>query len=166
MKKLFGILMTAALVLTMSVPAFAGTGLTEKEALKTALKNAGLEKSQVKAIEVELDEECYEVEFTKKKGKTEYDYSISEKSGKIMEKSVEYRVKKNTSHKKIGKKAARKVVSKASGISTKVIKKGTCQYKYKKQGKYEVEFAYKGKVYDYEVQAATGKILEYEWERK
>lgn len=158
-----------ALFMTMSVSVFAGAISGNDAALKTALKNAKLKKSQVKHIEVdhESDEGVYEVEFTKKSGGTEYAYEITADTGKIVKKSVEYRYKKNTSHKKIGKKAARKKVAKYSGISYKIISKGTCTYEYDdRKGAYDIKFKNGNCVYDCEVLAPTGKILEYEWKVK
>jgi len=165
MKKITTILLAAIMIFAMSATAFAET-VTEDSAINTALKNAKLEKSQVKQLEAEFDSEdnVYEVEFTKKSNKTEYSYDISASSGKILEKSVEYKYKRNTSKKKIGKKAARKKVAKFSGISYKIIKKGTCKFKKSgKQGKYEVKFKKGGRKYEYELLAPNGKIVEYEW---
>ena len=107
------------MVMTMSASVFAASVTNSTDALNIALKNSKLKKSQVKLIETdyENDENTYEVEFTKKKNGAEYNYEIAADTGKIVEKSVEYRVKRNTSHKKIGKTEARKKVAKFSGIS-------------------------------------------------
>ena len=157
-----------ALLMTMSVSVFAGAIGSNDAALKTALENAKLKKSQVKHIEVDYDNDdgiaVYEVEFTKKSNGREYGYEIAADTGTIVKKSVEYRHKKNTSHKKIGKKAARKKVAKFSGISYKIISKGTCTYEYDdRKGTYDVKFTNGDRVYDCEVLAPTGKIIEYEW---
>ena len=160
------LLAALAMVMTMSVAAFADGVIGNKAALNKALKNTGLKKTQVKYIENEYDaeENVYEVEFTKKKNNAEYSFDIDAETGKILEKSVDYRYKRNTSHKKIGKVAARKKVAKFSGISYKTIKKGTCRYEYDdRKGTYEIKFTKGGKNYDYEVLAPTGKIIEYSW---
>jgi len=155
-----------AMVVTMSVSAFAAGISSNDAALKKALKNAGLKKSQVRHIESEFDREdgVYEVEFTKRSNGKECSYEISADSGKIVKKSVDYRYKRNTSKKKIGKKAARKKVAKFSGISYKTISNGTCWYDYDDgQGVYEIKFEKGSKTYEYDVLAPTGKIIEYEW---
>ncbi|MBQ6439626.1 MAG: PepSY domain-containing protein [Mogibacterium sp.] len=155
-----------ALVMTMGVSVFAAGISSNDAALKKALKNAGLKKSQVQFIDTEYDSEdgIYEVEFTKKSNGREYDYEIAADTGKIVKKSVDYRYKRNSSHKKIGKTAARKKVAKFSGISYKIIKKGTCYYEYDDgRGIYEVKFEKGSRVYEYDVLAPTGKIVEYEW---
>ena len=157
-----------AMIVMMSVSVFAGAVSSNDAALQTALSNAKLKKSQVKKIEVDYDNDdgiaVYEVEFTKKSNGKEYAYEITADTGTIVKKSVENRYKKNSSHKKIGKKAARKKVAKSSGISYKIISKGTCVYEYeKRKGTYEIRFTDGSRAYEYEVLAPNGKIMEYEW---
>ena len=160
------LLAALAMVMTMSVAAFAGAITDNDAALKKALKNAGLKKTEVKRIDVEYDSKdgSYEVEFTQKSNGKEFDYEIAAATGKITKKSVDYRYKRNSSHKKIGKTAARKKVAKFSGISYKIISSGTCRYEYDdRQGTYEVKFTKGDRRYEYDVLAPTGKIIEYEW---
>ena len=160
------LLAALAMVITMSVAAFAGAITDNDAALKKALKNAGLKKTEVKRIDVEYDSKdgAYEVEFTQKSNGKEFDYEIAAATGTITKKSVDYRYKRNSSHKKIGKTAARKKVAKFSGISYKIISSGTCRYEYDdRQGSYEVKFTKGDRRYEYDVLAPTGKIIEYEW---
>ena len=157
------LLAALAMVMTMSVSVFA-SGMSRDDALKKALKNAGLKKSEVKLIEVDKDDGAYEVEFTQRSNGKEFEYEIGAGSGKILKKSVDYRYKRNTSHSKIGKTAARKKVAKFSGISYKIISKGTCRYEYDDgEGTYEVKFKKNGRSYEYDVLAPTGKVIGYEW---
>ena len=154
------ITLAVIVVIAMSASAFAGS-MTKKEAVKKALKDAHTSKDKVYALEAELDDGKYEIEFTKKKNDAEYEYEIS-KSGRILEKSVDYVYKHSSSKNKIGKKAARKKVAKFSGIKYSIIKKGTCTYEYDdNEGTYEVKFKKGHYKYDYEVLAPTGKIIEY-----
>ena len=159
-------LLTAlVMVMAMSVSVFAAGIHSNDAALKKALKNAGLKKSQVKYVEVDYDDGLYEVEFTKKSNGKEYGYEIVPDTGKIVKKSVEYRYKRNSSRNKIGKTAARKKVAKFSGISYKTIKKGTCYYEYDDgKGVYEVRFTKGERRYEYDLLAPTGKVIDYEWE--
>jgi uncharacterized membrane protein YkoI len=160
------LLAALAMVMTMSVTVFAEVVNSKDAALDRALRNADLKRSQVEHTEVEYDKKdgVYEVEFTKISSGTEYGYEILEGSDKIVKKSVEIKYKNNSSHKKIGKKAARKKVAKYSGISYKVIKKGTCRYEYDDgKGCYEIKFTKGSRKYDYEVLAPNGKVIEYEW---
>ena len=140
--------------------------LTSADALNIALKNAKLSKSKVKWIDVELERGLYEVEFTKKSGGTEYDYTIAQSNGKILKKSVEYKYKKSKSKKKIGKTKARKKAAKFAKVPYSAVKKGRC--KLERDGgvrKYEINFSYKGYKYEMELLAKNGKVIEYSWKR-
>ena len=164
-RKTGAVFLALIMAVAMSATVFADT-LTEDDAVQNALKDAKLDVTQIKALEVEMDSETnsYEIEFIQKSNKTEFDYEIAADSGMILEKSVDYAYKHNKSKKKIGKTKARKIVAKASGVSLKAIKKGTCKYTYKKQGKYELKFRSGNYKYEYELLAPNGKIIEYEYE--
>ncbi len=170
MKKKMSVFMSLftalVMIMAMSASAFAAGISSEDAALKKALKNAGLKESKVTVTDTEYDSEdkTYDVEFIKNSNGKEYSYEISATTGKILEKSVDFRYKRNSSRDKIGKKAARKKVAKFSGISYKTIKKGTCFYDYDDgKGVYEVKFKKGNKRYEYDVLAPTGKIIEYSW---
>lgn len=61
-------------------------GITANEARDAALKHAGLDKSQVRDIDVDLDRDngklIYEVDFNS--GNTEYDYDINAETGEVI----------------------------------------------------------------------------------
>lgn len=165
LKGLTTVLVAAILTMALTATAFAGT-ISGKDAVKTALHDAGFSKSQVSGIEVEQDKNSIEVEFVCKKTKAEYDYDIAKNGGGILEKNVEYRYKHNASKAKVGKKAVLKKVTKFSGIKYSVVKKAKCTYKYKKnEGTYSVKFRYNGYKYEYELLAPTGKVIEWEMDR-
>lgn len=137
------------------------------KAKSIALSNAKLSTGKVRGMECDYDDEdgVYEIEFTKKKNRAEYDYEIHAFSGKILKKCVDYKYKAKRSNKKIGKKKAIKKVAKYSKISAKTIKKGTCKFKYKKRGsKYEIKFRKGDYKYEAEVLARNGKVIEWEYE--
>ena len=149
------------LVFTMSGLAFAGSSVTLSGAYQTALKDAGLTKQQVKNVEKEYDDGRYEIGFTKKGTRIEYEYEIS-KSGKIIEKTVDYNRKRVKGAKKLTENQAISKVSKFSGIKSSFINNGRVRLE-RDDGQwiYEIKFS-KGNIrYDYEVHARTGKILEY-----
>lgn len=166
MKKLFSIAAAMIMVMSMSVTAFAA-GMTREKALDKALSNAKLKESQVKYVDVEFDREDneYSVEFTKKKSGNEYEYEINATTGTIKSKSVDIKYKWTSSRKKVSKAKARKKVAKHSGISYNTVKEGSCKYEYDDgEGKYEIKFATVTHRYEYEIQAATGKVIGYEWD--
>lgn len=61
-------------------------GITANEATEAALNHAGLDKSQVRDIDVDLDRDngrlIYEVDFNS--GNTEYDYDINAETGEVI----------------------------------------------------------------------------------
>ena len=165
MKKLAVFALAIVATLALSGTALAGT-LSGQDALKIALHDVGLAKSQVKGIEIESEKNAWDVEFRKKASNTEYGYEIAKADGTVLEKSVEYGYRHNASKAKVGKKAVLKKVAKSSGIKYSVVKKAKCTYKYKKnEGTYTVKFRYKGYEYEYKLLAPTGKVIEWEMDR-
>lgn len=160
------LILSIIMLFAISAAGYAKTPVSLQSALEIALRDAGLSEDQISLGEIDGEEgRSVDIEFSRTDDGTEYEYEISAGSGKILEKSVEYRYKKNASRKKIGKTKARKIVSKAAGVSVKKIKKGTCKYKYKKnQGKYTIKFRHKNYKYKYVLMASDGKIIEYEYE--
>lgn len=154
--------MAVVMIVAMSAVSFAGSSITEDQAVNKALKNAKLTKGKVVALQSEYDDGNYEVEFIKSSNSAKYEYEYS-KSGKLKKKSIEYAYTRNSSKDKIGKTAARKKAAKYTKISLKTVKKGTCRYEYDDgEGKYEVKFK-KGKYrYEVDILAPTGKVIEYE----
>ena len=157
--------MAMALIFTMTGFSFAASssGITLKDAFNIALKDAGLTKDQVTYVDKEFDQrsKTFEIEFTKKGTKKEFDYEISE-TGKILEKSVDYNYARNTGRKKLTKEDAISKVVRFSGFKRSTVTNGTIKLE-KDDGQwiYEVKFKAKGNRYEYDVHARTGKILEY-----
>ena len=87
--KVLSLLTALAMVMAMSVSVFTDGIGSGDDALKIALKNAKLKKSQVKSIEVDYEkaENTYEVEF--KYGGREYEYEIDASTGEIYNSKIE-----------------------------------------------------------------------------
>lgn len=167
MKRMVSIVLAVIMVLAMSGSAFAAAKVSSNNAAqKVALKNAKLSKSQVSKLRIKYDRDDgeYDVKFVRKSNGAKYDYEIRKSSGRILEKSIDYKYKRNTSKKKVGKAAAQKAAAKAAGVKTSVVKKGKCKYEYDDgKGVYEVEFRNGKYKYDIEILAPTGKVIEYSW---
>lgn len=149
------------LSLTMSATSFAASGISTQGAIDKALKNANLSKSKVVALEAEYDDGKYEVEFIKKSNGAEYSYEYS-KSGKLIEKSVDYNRTPNHGAKKLSKSEAINKVVKFGGFKKATVSKGSCRLTNDDGQKiYEVRFNNTNYRFEYEVHAVTGKILEY-----
>ena len=161
--KAIALTVSVAVVLSMGLTAFGASYIGESKAISKALKNAGTTRSAVWNIECDRDEDdgvaVYEVEF--KKGRTEYSYKINARTGNIREKNVEYGYK-YSSGKLIGKTAATNKAFKFSGISKSSVTDIVCKYDYD-DGKalYEVKFRKGNWKYECDVNAKTGKIVEY-----
>ena len=144
-------------------------------ALTAALKAAGLNKNQVKNIEVKLDNDdgvmVYEVEFDR--GYDEYDYDINAKTGAVVSYDNEINGKdvkstgssnKNTSAAKenvIGNAAAKNAALKHAGVTESQATELKVELD-REDGKlvYEVEFKSAGYEYDYEIDAVKGTVLQ------
>ena len=145
-------------VLAVSVSAFAA-GFTRQDAQKLALKDAGVKAKQVRQLKSELDGRYFEVDFTVKNDKTEYEYEIT-KDGRIKKVDIEYYHKFNPSKEKISKTAAKKAAAKAAGVKLSKVKAGTCRFKINDgEGIWKLTFKSGNCRYTVEVLAPTGKVI-------
>lgn len=144
--------------------------LTLEEAKAKALAHAGLKADQVTFTEAKLDwddgKEVYDIEFYTADFK-EYDYEIDAKTGEVLE--VDYDAESFTPPASSGtvitrEKAQEIALAKVPGADASHIKKLKLD---KDDGKqvYDVEIIYNGVEHEMEIDAVTGKILEYEMDR-
>lgn len=139
--------------------ASSGGSISKADAKATALKDAGLNESQIYDYEIELDRDKgvlhYDVSF-EYKGK-DYDYEINAETGKII--SVE-KPSATSDEAKISKSDAKDTALKHAGVKAADISFYEIELE-KDNGiwKYEISFK-KGNVeYDYTINAENGKIL-------
>ena len=147
-------------------PAQSGGPLTEDDAKRVALADAGASESDVEKLRVERDSEegrdVYEVGF--RYADATYDYEIDAAGGEITELSVKYKAALPDGQGNVGEDAAADAAlahagvkkEQASSLRVKLDKEDGRQV-------YEVEFRCESVSYDYDVDAATGIIIE--WER-
>ena len=144
--------------------------LTLEEAKAKALAHAGLKADQVTFTEAKLDwddgKQVYDIEFYTADFK-EYDYEIDAKTGEVLE--VDYDAESFTPPASSGtvitrEKAQEIALAKVPGADASHIKKLKLD---KDDGKqvYDVEIIYNGMEHEMEIDAVTGKILEYEMDR-
>lgn len=153
--------------------------ITADEAIDIALKDANLTKDQVRDLDVELDRDevvlHYDVDF-EKDGK-DYDYTIDANTGDILHKEVPRTPAATSSassgsssssstKKQLTKTEARDIALKHAGLSVSQVRELDVELD-RDDGKlhYDVDFEANGYDYDYEIDAATGKILKSEKER-
>jgi len=173
-------------VLSGSLTASAANNYIGVEKAKSiALKDAGV--SGATFVKAKLDTEdgvkVYDVEFYK--GNVEYDYEIDAITGKILEKDrdienytipkkkattnkqtttkAKAKSKAKTSTKKVAKdigvEKAKSIALKDAGVSGVKFTKAKVDYENGVKV-YDIEFRKGNKEYDYEIEAATGKIRE------
>ena len=155
-------------------------GITQQEAFAVALTHAGVEESKVTSKQIEKDyengKEVYDIEFYA--GDKEYDYEIGVVDGSIVKADFETannnsnkaNTKNETSDKdskgssnEITKDEAKKIaLDKVPGARNIQIEKD------RENGKvvYEGEIHYNNMEYDFEIDAATGKILSWEEDKE
>lgn len=148
--------------------------ITADEAKKIALNDAGFKESEVKRLTVKKDTDDgvthYDVEFYK--GDYEYDYEINAKTGKITDYSKEKEATKASATtpttkpadtKTISKSEAKKIAlnhaglkeSEVTALKVELDKDDGVTY-------YDVEFRKGIYEYSYEINAKTGKIIEWD----
>ena len=168
-------------VLSGSLNTFAANNYIGVEKAKSiALKDAGVSGATFVKTKLETEDgvKVYDVEFYK--ANVEYDYEIDAITGKILEKDLDIenfsipkkkattnkqttKSKVKTSTKKaakdIGVEKAKSIALKYAGVSNVKFTKAKVDYENGIKV-YDIEFRKGNKEYDYEIEAATGKIRE------
>lgn len=152
------------------------------EAKEIAVKRAYLTSDEVTFTKAELDDDDdgvknYDIEFTSKN--KEYEYSINAADGKILSSKVEYistepqKLQKpqqsqqqqqvpQESKKEISVNEAKEIALKHANLTSDKVTFTKAQLDVDDDDgvrKYEIEFTYNNKEYDYEINASTGAII-------
>ena len=126
--------------------------ITRDKAKQIALDHAGV--TDVTNFKIELDDNKYEIEF--RVNHKEYDYEIS-LSGKILKYSIDDDDDYNETHASISRDEAKNIALEHAGVNN------ITDFKIElDDNKYEIEFSAGHLDYDYEINATTGKIIDYE----
>ena len=152
--------------------------ISESKAQKIALDHAGLSKSQVEFVKSKLDIDdgikLYEIDFNSEK--YEYDYEINALTGAIqkydkeLKDIYEYKEEKPvsskvSSSKKISAAEAKKIALNHAGVSAESARIIKAEYDNDDGIKlYEVEFRVGAMEYEYEIDAISGKVLDFDKE--
>ena len=140
--------------------------ITIEEAKSIALKHSNLDESQVSFIRAEYDFdngiEKYEIEFYSNNNK--YEYEINAKTGDII--SYDYDIEKHLTSQQINDKItieeAKSIALKHSNLDESQVSFMKAKYEFDDGiGKYEIEFYYNFKEYEYEINASNGEIIKY-----
>lgn len=142
--------------------------ITIEEAKEIALKHANLDSSEVTFIKESSHSynniERYDIEFYNEN--KEYDYEINAATGEILEYDYELEddiQESNENNITITMEQAKEIALKHANLNSNEVTfvEEKLDYDDNKQ-KYELEFYYNNKEYNYEIDANTGDILSYE----
>ena len=144
-------------------------GISREKARSIALSDASLSAADVTFTKTKLDREdgmlVYEIEFVT--AAAEYEYEIDAVTGAIRERSIETRATAQPAASSyIGVDQAKSIALKHAGLSAAEVSFTKAKLE-KDDGlrKYEIEFIKDSTEYEYEIDAATGSVLEYDVER-
>lgn len=144
-------------------------GISREKARSIALSDASLSAADVTFTKTKLDREdgmlVYEIEFVT--AAAEYEYEIDAVTGVIRERSIETRATAQPAASSyIGVDQAKSIALKHAGLSAAEVSFTKAKLE-KDDGlrKYEIEFIKGSTEYEYEIDAATGSVLEYDVER-
>lgn len=149
-----------------------GTGqyIGEEKAKEIALSHAGLTAGQVTFVKAYLDFDDgryeYEVEFYNRSDYTEYDYEIDALTGKIL--SVDYDAENyapsaGNSASYIGLEKAKSICLNRAGLSASEVTFGKAvQDRDDGRVVYEIEFFSGNYEYEFEIDAVSGAVLDYD----
>lgn len=159
---------------TASAAGSSSAAISETEAKTTALNDAGIKESDTAYLSVKLDYDdgvqVYDVEFYVASTATEYDYEIEASTGKIRSKDSDAEgytkpvsgATGTSTSASVDEARAREIALADAGVSASDVTFRTVKQDYDDGiQKYEIEFCVTGTgvVYDYEINAQTGKIL-------
>jgi uncharacterized membrane protein YkoI len=135
--------------------------LTVEEAKAKALKHAGVTEAIFTKEKLDWDDGRQEYEFEFYAGGQEYEYEIDAKTGDILSHEVESGTPPTSSGSAITLEKAREIaLAKVPGAAASDIKKLKLDRDDGKQI-YEVEIIYKEMEYEMEIDASSGKVLEF-----
>lgn len=167
----------------ITAPAIPETNLTLDEAIDIALKDAGLTRKEIQDLDIELDWNAgtlhYDVDF--EINDRDYDYEIDANTGNILKKEIPQEPENkpvastdatrpksdsNSTQKQLTREKARDIALNHAGLTASQVRDLDVELD-RDDGilHYDVDFEAGGYEYEYEIHAASGKILHAQKER-
>ncbi len=186
-KRLSAITATAVLTISMAITSFAASYIGIDSAKEIALKDAGFTASDVFGLKAELDHDDRIAKFYN--GNIEYDYEINATTGSVIkvERDIDddIRVPNTTkpagtttpadtkapasttapdaAKEKISKDKAKEIAASYIGASASDVRFTKAKLGYDDgRAEYEIDFRYGNMEYDFEIDAYTGAVLDYD----
>ena len=137
--------------------------ISQDKAKSIAFKHANVKSYEVKNLKINLDrdDEHYDIEFTV--NNIEYEYEINAITGKILSYDKDYDNSNNSSNSYISQDKAKSIAFKHANVGSSSVKNIKIELD-TEDGKavYKVEFSSNAFEYEYEIDARSGKIIDYE----
>ena len=142
--------------------------MSEDKAKETALKHARVSNGNLRYFNIKLDTEdgnkVYDIDFVS--GEYEYDYEVNAITGEILKSEKDYDddyVKSSSVNSSVNETKAKEIALKHAGLTTEKVTGLKAEID-NDDGRsvYEVEFRYGGYEYNYDIDAKTGSIIEYD----
>ena len=137
--------------------------ISQDKAKSIAFKHANVKSYEVKNLKINLDrdDEHYDIEFTV--NNIEYEYEINAVTGKILSYDKDYDNSNNSSNSYISQDKAKSIAFKHANVGSSSVKNIKIELD-TEDGKavYKVEFSSNAFEYEYEIDARSGKIIDYE----
>ena len=169
MKKIIALVLALATVFTFSATAFAAPSgrINKAQAKQIALDHAGFTENEVRFTKVELDYDDgayeYEVEFTA--NNTEYDYTVAAADGRIIKFETENKTPVTVPTDIITEADAKAIALRHAGLTESEVRFTKVELDYDDGAyEYDIEFVAGNTEYDYTVNAANGKIVDFDRE--
>lgn len=148
-------------------PAAPADIITKDEAKAIALGHAGVAESEARFIKVELDFDDgayeYDVEFTA--NNTEYDYTVAAADGRIIKFETENKTPAIVPADIITEADAKAIALRHAGLTESEVRFTKVELDYDDGAyEYDIEFVAGNTEYDYTVNAANGKIVDFDRE--
>ncbi len=149
----------------------------EERALEIAFADAGVDQSKASRTRIHLDYDdglvVYEIEFVS--GGVEYEYEIAAADGRVLERKREKDddiaassavSSGNGNSSAISEERAKEIALDHQGLSAGQVEFTKIKYDYDDgRAQYDIDFIYDNVEYEYEIDAETGKITDYDRER-
>lgn len=167
-EKIIAIVLALATVFTFSATAFAAPSgrINKAQAKQIALDHAGFTENEVRFTKAKLDFDDgifeYDIEFFV--GRVEYDYTIAAADGRIIEFDIDGKEPAAPAD-IITKDEAKAIALGHAGLTESEVRFTKVELDYDDGAyEYEVEFTANNTEYDYTVNAANGKIVDFDRE--
>lgn len=168
MKKIIAIVLALATVFTFSATAFAAPSgrINKAQAKQIALDHAGFTENEVRFTKAKLDFDDgifeYDIEFFV--GRVEYDYTIAAADGRIIEFDIDGKEPAAPTD-IITEADAKATALRHAGLTESEVRFTKVELDYDDGAyEYDIEFVAGNTEYDYTVNAANGKIVDFDRE--